>query len=69
MALFGGARDVSLIRKINRELMGDIITQQCSFYKYRLEETSRTKLLEKKANEAEFLQKDLASSPYTIYIG
>ena len=34
-----------------------------------LEETSRTKLLEKKANEAEFLQKDLASSPYTIYIG
>ena len=40
MALFGGARDVSLIRKINRELMGDIITQQCSFYKYRLEETN-----------------------------
>ena len=34
-----------------------------------LEETSRTKLLEKKANEAEFLQKDLASSPYSIYIG
>ena len=34
-----------------------------------LEETSRTKLLEKKANEAEFLQKDLAASPYTIYIG
>lgn len=33
-----------------------------------LEETSRTKLLEKKANEAEFLQKDLASVPYTIYI-
>ena len=40
MALFGGARDVSLIRKINRELMGDIITQQCSFYKYRLEATN-----------------------------
>ena len=33
-----------------------------------LEETSRTKLLEKKANEAEFLQKDLAAVPYTIYI-
>ena len=34
-----------------------------------LEETSRSKLLEKKANETEFLQKDLASVPYTIYIG
>lgn len=34
-----------------------------------LEETSRSKLLEKKANEVEFLQKDLASAPYTIYIG
>jgi hypothetical protein len=34
-----------------------------------LEETSRTKLLEKKANEAEFLQKDLTKVPYTIYIG
>ena len=34
-----------------------------------LEETSRTKLLEKKASESEFLQKDLAASPYTIYIG
>ena len=34
-----------------------------------LDETSRTKLLEKKANEAEFLQKDLNKVPYTIYIG
>jgi len=34
-----------------------------------LEETSRNKLLEKKANEAEFLQKDLNKVPYTIYIG
>ena len=34
-----------------------------------LEETSRSKLLEKKANEAEFLQKDLNKVPYTIYIG
>lgn len=39
MALFGGSRDISLFRHINRELMGDIITQQCSFYKYKLEET------------------------------
>jgi len=39
MALFGSARDVSFIRKMNRELMGDIITQQCAFYKYKLKET------------------------------
>ena len=40
MALFGGVRDTNLIKKINRELMGDIITQQCAFYKYRLEQTT-----------------------------
>ena len=34
-----------------------------------LAETSRSKLLEKKASEAEFLQKDLNKVPYTIYIG
>jgi len=34
-----------------------------------LSETSRTKLLEKKAQESEYLQKDLAAVPYTIYIG
>ena len=33
-----------------------------------LGETSRTKLLEKKAQESEYLQKDLAAVPYTIYI-
>ena len=39
MALFGSARDISLFRHVSRELMADIITQQCSFYKYKLEET------------------------------
>ena len=39
MALFGTQRDVSLIRNINRELLGDIITQQCVVYKLNLEET------------------------------
>ena len=34
-----------------------------------LDETSRVKLLEKKANEAEFLQKELSSVPYVIYVG
>lgn len=36
MALFGGSRDISLIRTINRELMGNVISQQCAFYKYKL---------------------------------
>jgi hypothetical protein len=39
MALFGSSRDISLFRHVNRELMADIITQQCSFYKHKLEET------------------------------
>jgi len=39
MALFAGQRDVSLLRNLNREIMGDIITQQASFYKYKTEET------------------------------
>ena len=39
MALFGTQRDVSLIRGLNKELMGDIITQQCAVYKLNIEET------------------------------
>ena len=39
MALFGGARDISMFRKINRELLGDVITQQLAFYKYILDKT------------------------------
>jgi hypothetical protein len=39
MALFGSSRDMSMFRNINRELLGDIITQQCSFYKFKLNET------------------------------
>lgn len=37
--MFTGQRDVSLIRKLNRELMGNIITQQCALYQFKLEET------------------------------
>ncbi len=40
MALFGRTRDINLFTTINRELMGNVITQQCSFYKYRLEQTT-----------------------------
>lgn len=39
MALFGGKRDISLFRHINRELLGDIITQQCALYKFVLDKT------------------------------
>ena len=37
--MFTGQRDMSLVRKLNRELMGNIITQQCSLYQFKLEET------------------------------
>jgi hypothetical protein len=40
MALFGGARDISMFRGISRELMWDIIVQECALYKFRLEETN-----------------------------
>jgi hypothetical protein len=40
MALFGQARDISMFRYVNRELMGNIISQQCAFYKLRLSQTN-----------------------------
>jgi len=40
MALFGGQRDINLFKKVNRELLGDVVTQQCSVYKLRLQETT-----------------------------
>ena len=40
MALYGEARDISMFRHVNRELMGNIISQQCSFYKLRLTQTN-----------------------------
>ena len=39
MALFGEARDISFFRHINRELMANIISQQCVYYKFDLGET------------------------------
>lgn len=39
MAMFTGARDVSLVRHLNRELMGNIVTQQAALYQFKLEET------------------------------
>lgn len=40
MAQFGRSRDISLFRNINRELLGDIITQQVALYKVNVEKTS-----------------------------
>ena len=37
--MFTRDRDWSLMRHINRELMGNIVTQQCAIYQYQLEQT------------------------------
>ena len=37
--MFTGVRDWSLMRNFNREVMGNIITQQCAIYQFKLEET------------------------------
>jgi hypothetical protein len=39
MALYGQARDISMFRYVNRELMQNIISQQCAFYQLQLNET------------------------------
>ena len=39
MAMFARQRDVSLVRHLNREVMGNVITQQSAFYQFKLEET------------------------------
>ena len=39
MAIFGSSRDVSMFRYVNRELLWNVISQQCVYYKYNLLET------------------------------
>jgi hypothetical protein len=39
MALFGSARDISMFRYVNRELMGNVISQECVYYKVNITET------------------------------
>lgn len=41
MALFGGERDASLFRKINKELITDIIDTEIYYYKIILDDTKR----------------------------
>ena len=37
--MYTGLRDWSLMRHLNREVMGNVITQQCALYQFKLEET------------------------------
>jgi len=39
MALFGGARDISLFHKLNKELIKDIIQTEVAYYKFALKQT------------------------------
>ena len=39
MALYGEGRDISMFRRVNRELMGNIISQEVIYYKYKIGET------------------------------
>ena len=54
MALFGGARDISVFRHVNRELLGNVITQQCALYKFSLEQTTVNMYGE--ASEGKFIE-------------
>ena len=38
-ALFGSSRDISFIKKVNRELLDNVIQQEVDYYKYYLPET------------------------------
>ena len=40
MALFGGSRDISLFKYINKELINDIIQTEVGYYKFALEQTT-----------------------------
>ena len=40
MAFFGRQRDINLFTTVNRELLGNIVTQECAFYKYNLNQTT-----------------------------
>lgn len=39
MALFGSSRDISFIKKVNGELLDNVIQQEVDYYKYYLAET------------------------------
>lgn len=39
MALFGSSRDISFIKKVNNELLDDVIQQEVDYYEYYLKDT------------------------------
>ncbi len=39
MVIFGSIRDASLVRHLNRELLHDVVTQECALYKIKIAET------------------------------
>ena len=53
MALFGSARDASLVRHINRELINEFIDTEVAFYKLSLEDT-RANLYDEADNKVYF---------------
>ena len=53
MALFGSARDASLIRSINRELINEFIDIEIAFYKLSLEDT-RANMYDEADNKVDF---------------
>ena len=53
MALFGSARDASLVRSVNRELINDYIDTEVAFYKLSLEDT-RANLYDEADNKVYF---------------
>ena len=71
MALFESARDASLIRSINRELINNIIDTEIAFYKLSLEETRANMYDEsdKKVYYAPMRINCLASKEDKTYIG
>ena len=40
MAIFGGSRDISLFKIVNKELLKDIIQTEVAYYKFALEQTA-----------------------------
>jgi signal peptidase I len=39
MSIFGSQRDISFFKHLNRELIGDVITQQAAYYKFSISKT------------------------------
>lgn len=55
MALFGGARDISFFRSINKELINDIIQTEVDIYKIYLNETKASLYGESSENKSYYI--------------